>query len=108
MLLARARLRPAHVSSSRRFAEATPSYLSLLAAKLVASGEVVALLASRSSGSIVFAQTKGSSQDMGALLRETLKEFDGKGGGARDFAQASLADPARVESLLAGAESRLV
>jgi alanyl-tRNA synthetase len=89
-------------------AEATPSYLSLLAAKLVAGGEVVALLASRSSGSIVFAQTKGSSRDMGALLRETLKEFDGKGGGAKDFAQASLEDPARVESLLAGAESRLV
>jgi alanyl-tRNA synthetase len=87
--------------------DATPAYLTLLAAKLVADPGVVALLASRSSGHVVFAQTKGCSGDMGALLREMLKEFDGKGGGAKDFAQGGLADPARVESFLARARSSL-
>ena len=40
--------------------EATPSYLGLLAAKLVAEANVVALLASRASGHVVFAQTKST------------------------------------------------
>ena len=87
--------------------DASPAYLSLLAAKLVADAGVVALLASRLTGHVVFAQTKGYSGDMGALLREMLKEFDGKGGGAKDFAQGGLADPAQVESFLARARSSL-
>jgi len=80
--------------------DATPSYLDLLAAKLVAEANVVALLASRATGHVVFAQTKGMAQDMGALLRETLKQFGGKGGGAKDFAQGSVADSAKVQDMI--------
>jgi alanyl-tRNA synthetase len=76
--------------------EATPGYLGLLAAKVVASGEAVALLASRDSGHVVFAQSKGLGGDMGALLRETLKEFGGKGGGPKDFAQGSIPEASRA------------
>jgi alanyl-tRNA synthetase len=82
-------------------AEATPSFLNLLAAKIVSAGGAVALLASRETGHVVFAQSKGLAGDMGALLRETLKEFGGKGGGPKDFAQGSIPDAARVADALA-------
>jgi alanyl-tRNA synthetase len=81
--------------------EATPGYLGLLAAKLVAEANVVALLASRASGHVAFAQTKGSPHDMGALLRDTLKQFGGKGGGAKDFAQGSVADATKTADAVA-------
>ena len=87
--------------------EATPAYLGLLAAKLVAEANVVALLASRASGHLAFAQTKGSANDMGALLREILKQFGGKGGGAKDFAQGSVADAGKVAEVIAQAKKAL-
>jgi len=62
------------------------------------------LLASRASGHVVFAQTKGSANDMGALLRDTLKQFGGKGGGAKDFAQGSVADATRIADAVAHAK----
>jgi len=76
--------------------DATPAYLGLLAAKLVAEADVVALLASRATGHVVFAQTKGMAHDMGALLRDALKQFGGKGGGAKDFAHGSVADASKA------------
>ncbi len=87
--------------------EATPAYLALLAAKITAESNAVALLASRSSGHVVLAQTKGGAADVGKLLRETLKEFAGKGGGARDFAQGSLASASDAEAFLARAKKTL-
>ena len=84
--------------------EATPTYLGLLTAKLVAEANVVALLASRASGHVVFAQTKGLPHDMGALLRDTLKQFGGKGGGAKDFAQGSVADATKAADAVAHAK----
>lgn len=86
---------------SEALAEATPGYLGLLAAKIVAAGGAVALLASRETGHVVFAQTKGLAGDMGALLRETLKEFSGKGGGPKDFAQGSMPDGSRATDAIA-------
>jgi alanyl-tRNA synthetase len=88
---------------ARVFDDATADYLRLLAAKLVAEAEVVALLATRAAGQLVFAQSKGLPHDMGAMLRETLKEFGGKGGGAKDVAQGSLPDAAKIDALLARA-----
>ena len=87
--------------------EATPAYLGLLAAKLVAEANVVALLASRASGHVAFAQTKGLPHDMGALLRDTLKQFGGKGGGAKDFAQGSVADATKAADVIAHAKKML-
>jgi alanyl-tRNA synthetase len=92
---------------ARALEEATPGYLGLIAGKLVGEAGVVALLASRGTGHVVFAQSKGFQNDMGALLRETLKEFGGKGGGAKDFAQGSMPDPAKADELLARAAERL-
>jgi alanyl-tRNA synthetase len=87
--------------------DATPSYLSLLAGKLVAEASVVALLASAATGHVVFAQSKGLPHDMGTLLRETLKAFGGKGGGSKDFAQGSLPDVTKAGAAIAHAESVL-
>jgi alanyl-tRNA synthetase len=87
--------------------DASASYLGLLAAKLIAEGEVVAMLSSRVSGHIVFAQTKGLPHDMGALLRESLKQVSGKGGGAKDFAQGSAPDAAKATEAIALAQKSL-
>jgi alanyl-tRNA synthetase len=86
---------------------ASAAYLSLVAAKIAAEPDVVVLLASRSSGHAVFAQSRGGARDMGSLLRTTLGEFGGKGGGAKDFAQGSLAEVARVDAFLARALQQL-
>jgi len=83
------------------------TYLALLAAKLAAREGVVALLAGRATGHVVFAQSKGGARDMGTLLRETFREVAGKGGGSRHFAQGSLAEAARAEELVKGAKAKL-
>ena len=88
--------------------DASPEYLRLLAATLVAEGKLIALLASRSSGHVALAQTKGlAAGDMGGVLREALKQFEGKGGGAADFAQGSLADPGQADQFLVRAKDLL-
>lgn len=81
--------------------DATPSYLGLLAAKLAAEPNVIALLGGRATGHIVFAQSKSGNGDVGKALRETLSAFGGKGGGARDFAQGSAPDVTQVETIIA-------
>jgi alanyl-tRNA synthetase len=88
--------------------DATPNYLTQLAARLAAEAGVIALLGGRPGGHVVFAQTKGFSGDMGALLRETLRGFPGKGGGGKDFAQGALADVAQVDAALARTKEKLV
>ncbi len=87
--------------------EATPGYLALLAAKVTSEAAVIALLAARTSGHIVFAQTKGALTDMGALLRDALGALGGKGGGAKDFAQGKVPGPAQVEAVISAARERL-
>jgi len=87
--------------------DASPDYLRLLAATLVAKGKVTAFLASRTSGYVTFAQTKGFSGDMGGLLRQALKEYPGKGGGTKDFAQGSLNDATQVDAFLGRAKQLL-
>ena len=91
--------------------DATPAYLAMLASKITAEANVIAVLASRATGHIVFAQTKGAASaaaaDMNALLREAAKEFGGKGGGAKDFAQGSIPVPAQADALVAKARGIL-
>jgi alanyl-tRNA synthetase len=98
--------------SSARFIVATPpdatsAYLALLAAKLVTEKNVIALLVSRETGHVVAARSSELAQDVGAILRESLKEFQGKGGGAKHFAQGALPDPSQADALIAVAKSHL-
>ena len=92
---------------ARALDEATPGYLALLAAKITAESGAVGLLASRETGHVVFAQSKGGAHDLGAVLRQSLAEFGGKGGGPKDFAQGSLPDRTKVDALLARAKESL-
>jgi alanyl-tRNA synthetase len=94
--------------------DATANYLGLLAAKLVAEANVVALLASSVGGAVVFARTKDSSTgapsrtgDMGKWLRETVQGFGGKGGGSKDFAQGSVPNPADARGAIQHAKDLL-
>jgi alanyl-tRNA synthetase len=89
------------------FEDATPNYLSILAAKLVAEDAAIALLANRSSGYVVIAQRKNGPKDLGALVKELFKEPGGKGGGGRDFAQGTLASALSVPGFLAAAKAKL-
>jgi len=86
---------------------ATPAHLGLVAAKIAAEPGTIALLASRETGHLVFAQSKGLAHDMGAVLRDALKDFGGKGGGPKDFAQGSVPGPASVDTVLARAKELL-
>jgi alanyl-tRNA synthetase len=101
--------------------DASAAYLGILAATLVAESNVVALLGSRAAGHVVFAQSKGSTKsssknapeassaanDLGVLLRDSIKDFGGKGGGSKDFAQGSLPNPADAERAVQRARSSL-
>jgi alanyl-tRNA synthetase len=82
------------------------NYLRLLATKIVARPNVRAVLGTRG-GHLIFAQSAGLGGDMGQLLRECLAPVGGKGGGSRDFAQGSLPDASRVESVMKAAIERL-
>jgi alanyl-tRNA synthetase len=87
--------------------DATPAYLALLAAKLAAEKNVIVLLLSRETGHVVAARSPELAQDLGTTLRECLKEFQGKGGGAKHFAQGSLPDPTQADAFLSRAKSKL-
>jgi alanyl-tRNA synthetase len=56
---------------------------------------------------LFFAQTPGGAADMGGLLRQTLVQVGGKGGGARDFAQGGGFEESRLKEALSLAASWL-
>lgn len=89
------------------FDDAEQSYLAMLAAKLVANANVRTVLASHSAKAVVLAQFSGLSDDMGALLRELLAKFGGKGGGSKLFAQGSVADATALDGIVREACARL-
>ena len=86
---------------------ATPAYLALLAAKLTTGKNVIVLLASRESGHVVAARSADLAQDLGTALRESLREFQGKGGGAKHFAQGALPDPTQLDAFLTASKAKL-
>lgn len=87
--------------------DAAANYLAMLAAKLVTNPGVRTVLASRTAKAIVLAQSAGLDGDMGAMLRELLAKFGGKGGGSKVFAQGSVVDAGIIEQLVGEAQSRL-
>ena len=74
---------------AREMADAEPASVQNLARALAAEPCVVALLgcAQRGKGTVVFARSQDLSLHVGNLLRDTLKQFGGGGGGRPDFAQ---------------------
>ncbi|HST79553.1 MAG TPA: alanine--tRNA ligase-related protein [Verrucomicrobiae bacterium] len=87
-------------------------FIKLLAQKLTASAEVVALLASLAAQpTLVFAQSAGSKSNMGQLLKETLSQLGGRGGGSADMAQggfpAGTMDSQQLAQLLREVSGRI-
>jgi alanyl-tRNA synthetase len=86
-------------------------FIKLLAQKLTNKPDVVALLASCvGQTTLVFAQSAGLKSNMGQLLKQTLAERGGRGGGSAELAQGGLpgaSNAADVETLLRETVARL-
>ncbi len=74
---------------AREVADSEPAAVQRLAGALVAGPGVVALLGCTrgGKGTVVFARSQDLTLHTGNLLRDTLREFGGGGGGRPDFAQ---------------------
>ena len=75
------------------FPERDLAFIKMLAQKLTRAGQCVALLGcGGAQPSLVFAQTPGLANDMGALMKQTLQKLGTRGGGNRDMAQGGAPD----------------
>ena len=85
--------------------DSEPESVQRLARALIAEPGVVALLgcAQRGKGTVVFARSEAISLHVGDLLRNTLKQFGGGGGGRPDFAQGGGVAADRLEDVLGAA-----
>lgn len=93
----------------RTFSNRDLSFLKLLAQKLTRQSAAVALLATTSpQPALVFAQTAGQPYDMAALLKETLNNIGGRGGGSKDLAQGGAPSSEGFAAALASAAQLLV
>ena len=77
-------------------------------AKAISAGGCVALLGLRAEKTqLIFARADGLTVDCGKLLRDTLAQFGGRGGGQPALAQGGLPDADRLEEALTAAVERL-
>ena len=84
------------------------SFIKMLAQKLIRLDKAVALVGcGGAQPSLVFAQTPGLPNDMGALMKETLQKLGTRGGGNRDMAQGGAPDASSAEQALHHAASAI-
>lgn len=85
------------------------TYVKLLAQKLTRQSPVaIALLATDSpQPALVFAQSPGQPHDMAVLLKQTLTQLNGRGGGSKDLAQGAAPHSAGLAAALAAAAESL-
>lgn len=109
VLLAETREENGRRTVIRTFSDREMNFLKLLAQKLTRLGtNVVALLGTTSpQPSLVFAQSAGEPNDMGALMKETVAKFGGRGGGSKDMAQAGLSSADSIQAALTAAAAWL-
>lgn len=112
-LQAQQMLRSAEERSGRKlmvqfFPDRNLDFIKMLAQKLTKSGNAVALLGcGGEQPALVFAQTTGLTNDMGALMKQTVQQLGTRGGGNRDMAQGGAPDAARAEVALQQAASAI-
>ncbi len=83
-------------------------FIKMLAQKVTRAGQCVAILGcGGSQPSLVFAQTPGLPNDMGALMKQTLQKLGTRGGGNKDMAQGGAPDAERAESAVTDAANAL-
>lgn len=101
-LLAQAPVEKGRKLVIRTFSDRNMNFLKLLAQKLTRLAPTATALLGTDSPqpSLVFAQSVGQPSDMGALMKETLAKFGGRGGGGKDMAQGGLPKPESVPSAL--------
>ncbi len=89
----------------REMADSEPAAVQRLASALVAGLGVVALLgcARGDKGTAVFARSEDCSVHVGNLLRDTLRQFGGGGGGRSDFAQGGGVAAEKLSDVLSAA-----
>lgn len=84
------------------------AFVKLLAQKLTQSPGVVAILgAGAGQAALVFAQTPGLRNDMGALMKDAMAVLGGRGGGNKDMAQGGVPNAEKLQEAVEGAASRL-
>lgn len=85
--------------------DSEPAAVQRLARALISEPGVVTLLgcAQRGKGTVVFARSEGISLHVGNLLRDTLRQFGGGGGGRPDFAQGGGVPGERLADVLSAA-----
>ena len=90
---------------SREMADCGPADVQRLARALIAGPGVVALLgcARGGKGTVVFARSEDCSLHAGNLLRDTMREFGGGGGGRPDFAQGGGVPAEKLVEMLGAA-----
>jgi alanyl-tRNA synthetase len=93
----------------RTYADRDMDYLKLLAQKLTRLfPNAIALLGTTSpQPALVFAQSQGQPFDMVALLKETMAQLGGRGGGSKDMAQGGLSSGEGVEAAINRAAKKL-
>jgi alanyl-tRNA synthetase len=93
----------------RTFSYLDMNYLKLLAQKVTRLvPNAVTLLATTSpQPALVFAQSAGQSNDMGALMKETMSKLGGRGGGSKDMAQGGVPNADAVATALQNAAAAL-
>jgi alanyl-tRNA synthetase len=98
---------------ARLFPDRDALFIKLLAQKLTAGGNVIALLASAlGQPALVFAQSPGQKTNMGQLMKEAMAQLGGRGGGSAELAQGGLpagaADSKRLEEILHSMAAKLL
>lgn len=93
----------------RSFVDRDMNFLKLLAQKTTRlAANIVALLGTTSpQPSLVFAQSVGQPYDMGALMKDTVSKFGGRGGGSKDMAQGGLPSADGIQAALTHASLSL-
>ncbi len=83
-------------------------FVKLLAQKLTQTPGIVALLGAVSGqAALVFAQSPGLPNDMGALMKDAMTKLGGRGGGNKDLAQGGVPDSARLEEAVREAAAKI-
>jgi alanyl-tRNA synthetase len=90
------------------FAERDLVFIKMLAQKLTKAGQCVALLAcGGAQPSLVFGQTPGLGNDMGALMKRSVQALGTRGGGNRDMAQGGAPDRRAAEHAIREAADKV-
>ncbi|MGB0033894.1 MAG: alanine--tRNA ligase-related protein [Candidatus Acidiferrales bacterium] len=84
--------------------QASLTYLHHILMNLLPAGNVVAFLASRGTGFVMFGKMADTAGDMAAIFRKAAEELGAKGGGSATLAQGSLSDPSKADAFVTRAK----